>query len=162
MAVRFTNEHTSWAVSSSLTWKIEIHDADHVGGNTDFEVEEGLQIEWRGDGDDVLSPILASSATFSMMVQDATHEALITDMAGAAEGRFTLKVYRDSVFYWAGVVNTNDIEFEDWSYPFGFKISAVDGLALLKNFPCSQDWNKWVDVYEGQSKLVTVISRCLK
>lgn len=165
MAVRFRNEHTSWAASSPITWKIEIFDSDHVGAVTDFEVEDGATIDYRADGDDVLAPILASNLAFSMVIEDATHEALITDLAGAEEGRFTVVLYKDSVFHWAGVINAPTIDFEDADYSYGFKIAAVDGLALLKNYPCSDNVSssdKWTDVYEGQSKLATVISRCLK
>lgn len=165
MAVRFRNEHTSWAVSSPILWKIEIFDADHVGAVTDFKVEDGATIDYRADGDDVLAPMLSSNLGFTMVVEDATHEALITDLAGAEEGRFTVALYKDGVFNWAGVINSPSINFDDAYYTYGFKITAVDGLALLKNYPCSDNISssdKWTDVYSGQSKLLTVISRCLK
>ncbi len=165
MAVRFRNEHTSWAVSSPITWKIEISDADHVGAVTDFEVADGARISHRADGDDVLAPILSSTASFTMMVQDTTHEALITDMAGAAEGRFTVVIYKDTVFHWAGVINSPEINIEDWYYPYPFELTAVDGLALLKNYEykaSTTSSNHWSEVYAGQAALTTIISRCLK
>ena len=165
MAVRFRNEHTSWAVSSPITWKIEIFDADHVGGVTDFEVASGASLNYRGDGDDALAPILSSTVTFSMMVEDATHEQLITDLAGAAEGRFTIVLYKDSVFNWAGVINSPEINIEDADYPFSFEITAVDGLALLKNYEYKQNitsGNKWTEVYDAQSEITTIMARCLK
>lgn len=165
MAVRFRNEHTSWAVSSPITWKIEIFDADHVGGVTDFEVESGAALNYRGDGGDATTPILSSTLTFSMLVQDSTHEQLITDLAGAAEGRFTVVLYKDNVFNWAGVINSPEINIEDADYPFSFEIMAVDGLALLKNYEYKQNItssNKWTEVYEGQSTITTIIGRCLK
>lgn len=145
-----------------LTWGIDIFDADFVGDPIEFRVASGVKIDYRGEGDSILTPILASSIRFDMMIQDADHEDLITDMAAGKEGRFTVTIERNGVFYWVGVINSPQIDIEDADYPFAFTITAVDGLALLKNYPCSQSVNKWVDVYEGQSKLITIISRCLK
>lgn len=161
MALRFVSEHKSW--SDGLTWKVEIHDSDFVGSETIFYVAPGgIDIEYRGDEDNLHWPILASTARFVMMVEDATHEQLITDMAGAKEGRFTIAIYKSGTFFWAGVINSPEISIEDNDFPYAFSITAVDGLALLKNYPCSQSGKRWDDVYEGQSKFITIISRCLK
>lgn len=145
-----------------LTWGIDIFDSDYVGDPFEFRVAGGVKIDYRGEGDSILSPILASSIRFDMMIQDADHEDLITDMAAGKEGRFTVTIERNGEFYWAGVINSPEINIEDADYPFAFTITAVDGLALLKNYPCSQGNNRWADVYEAQSKLITIISRCLK
>ena len=160
MALRFVSEHKSW--SDGLTWKVEIHDSDFVGSETEFFVQNGVDIEYRGDEDNLHWPILASTARFVMMVEDATHEQLITDMAGAKEGRFTVAIYKSGTFFWAGVINSPEISIVDNDFPYAFSITAVDGLALLKNYPCSQSGKRWDDVYEGQSKFITIISRCLK
>lgn len=105
MALRFVSEHKSW--SDGLTWKVEIHDSDFVGSETIFYVAAGgIDIEYRGDEDNLHWPILASTARFVMMVEDATHEQLITDMAGAKEGRFTIAIYKSGTFFWAGVINS--------------------------------------------------------
>lgn len=165
MAVRFRNEHASWAVTSPITWKIEIFDSTYGDEVTDFEVENGLDLQYRATGDDVNEPILASSARFSMVIQNSTHEQLITDLAGAKEGRFTVVLYKDDVFHWAGVINSPEISIEDADYPFGFEITAVDGLALLKNYEYKQNITsatKWTEVYEGQNNLVEIAARCLK
>ena len=162
MALRFYSEHKSW--SEDLTWKVEIWDSAHVGASTEFFVSgNGVEIEYRADGDSILSPILGSTASFVMMVQDATHEDLINDMAAATEGRFVVLIYRNTVFNWVGVINSQDIEIADQYYPYEFSISAVDGLALLKNYPYGQTINKtWGDVYEGQSRIVDIIARSIK
>ena len=165
MAIRFTNEHTSWAASSPITWKIEIHDSAHGGGNTDFEVAAGAEIQYRATGDNIFAPIIGSTLAFDMQIENSTHQALITDMAGAAEGRFTIVVYKDSVFYWAGVVNSPEISIEDWDFPYSFRLTAVDGLALLKNYEYRQDGTsatKYDLRYTGIDNITDIFLRCLK
>jgi len=161
MALRFVSEDKSW--SEGIVWKAEIHDKAFVGDPTAFIFGgDGIEFQWRQDGGDVYAPILGSSAAFEMVVQNETHEDLITDLAGAAEGRFTIVIYKDEVFFWAGVVNAPELSIQDFDFPYGFKIEAVDGLALLKNYPYSQGNRRFDDAYEAQSTLVGIIARCLK
>lgn len=184
MALRFFCTYQSWSGDASvltdddgniltdddgnpltdegLEFGIGIFDSDFSGDPIEFRVAGGVKIDYRAEGDSILSPILASSIRFDMMIQDADHEDLITDMAAGKEGRFTVTIERNGEFYWAGVINSPEISIEDADYPFAFTITAVDGLALLKNYPYSQSNTRWADVYEAQSKLITIISRCLK
>ena len=154
------------ATSGYLDWRIEIHDSQHVGDSTEFRISDrGGELTYRGDGGELTSPILGSSFSFDMMIQDATHEDLITDLVSSKEGRFTVKVLRDIEFYWAGVINAPDVVYEDEYYPYSFTVSAVDGLALLRNYEYRQEITsstKWETKYEGQSNIVAIIARCLK
>jgi len=184
MALRFFCTYQSWSGDASvltdddgniltdddgnpltdegLEFGIGIFDSDFSGDPIEFRVASAPKIDYRAEGDSILSPILASSIRFDMMIQDADHDDLITDMAAGKEGRFTVTIERGGAFYWAGVINSPEISIEDADYPFAFTITAVDGLALLKNYPYSQSNTRWADVYEAQSKLITIISRCLK
>lgn len=163
MALRFYNEHRTWGGSGDLLWRLEIWDSAFSGDPYEFKVSGGADFDYRADGvNDITAPVLGSSCGFTMMIQDATHEDLITDMASANEGRFTVRVERDGEFYWAGVINAPEVSFEDQYYPYEFRITAVDGLALLKNYPYTQGQRRWEDKFEGQSKFITIISRCLK
>jgi len=164
MALRFASESKSW--SDGLTWKAEIWDSAFEGDDTPFVFGSGgIEIQWHQGGGDVYAPVLGSSVSFEMMIQDETHEQLIADLAGAGEGRFTIIIYKDEAFFWAGVVNAPELSIEDFDFPYGFVIGAVDGLALLKNYEYRQDITsetKWYDKYEGQSRIVSIIARCLK
>lgn len=163
MSLRFFNEHKSW--SDDLTWRVEIHDSAFSGDEIEFAVENGAKVNWRADGDSILSPMLASSLTFSMVVQDADHEDLLTDIAGAVEGRFTVVLFREGVFFWAGVMNSPELSIGDMAHPYAVQLSAVDGLALLKNYEYRQEIDsatKWFVKYEGQSRIVAIIARCLQ
>lgn len=166
MALRFYNEHQSIDGQGGITWRLEIHDADFVGEEYEFKVADGASLNYRGKGEDVYEPVLASSLSFTMMIEDTTHEDLIEDVITANEGRFTVVVKKDGVFYWAGVVNSYDGEIQDAYYPYGFRISAVDGLALLKNYEYREETTipdkKWNIRYEGQDRIIEIIDRCLK
>lgn len=162
MALRFWSEHRD--IADAMTWRIEIFDSTFEGEEYEFVIEQqSCSVQWRADGSEsVLPPILGSTCEFTMMVEDATHEQLITDIAGAKEGRFTVVLYRNSVLYWAGVINSPEINFDDWDFPYPFTISAVDGLALLRNYPYSQGGRRWEDKYEDVTNLVGIVGRCLK
>ena len=166
MAIRLFNEHAS-RTGTPIDWKIEIHDSAYVGDPVEFLVYDGAYIRFRAEGGDVQpAPILGSSLEFSMVVQNSDHEDLITDIASAAEGRFTVAVYKDAVFHWAGVINAPEIVIEDKYYPYEFKITAVDGLALLKNYEYIQDTTipakKWYIRYEGVDRIIEIIDTCIK
>jgi len=166
MALRFYNEHSSIDGTTEIDWKVEIWDSAFVGEEYPFNIERDSSfLQYRATGDNVFSPVLGSSFVFTMMIEDTTHEALITDMASAAEGRFTVVVYKDSVFYWAGVINSPEIIIQDFEYPYGFDISAVDGLALLKNYEYRQDGTdvtKYDLRYTGIDSLIDIVFRCLQ
>ena len=137
MALRFFSEHQTWSAGGAITddlWRIEIFDSSFVGEESEFIVADGARLSYRAEGDTPQAPILSSEFSFTMLIENETQEDLIIDMAAAAESRFTVVVYRDGKFYWAGVINSPDITIEDADYPYGFDIAAVDGLALLRNY----------------------------
>lgn len=165
MAIRLFNEHAS-RTGTPIDWKIEIHDSAYVGDPVEFKVYDGAHIRFRSEGGEVQpAPVLGSSLEFGMVVQNSDHEDLIDDIAGAAEGRFTVVIYKDSTFYWAGVINSPEITIDDKDYPFEFRITAVDGLGLLRNYEYRQDGTsatKYDLRYTGIDKITDIILRCLK
>lgn len=164
MALRFYNEHAS-RHATIIDWRIEIHDSAFEDTETEFDVEAGAEIDYSAASDSIFAPVLGSTCSFTMVVENSTHAALIDDLAGAPEGRFTVVVLKDSVFHWAGVINSPEISIQDKDYPYGFKITAVDGLALLKNYEYRQGGTsatKYSLRYTGIDNLVDIILRCLK
>jgi len=168
MALRFFSEHQTWSAGGAITddlWRIEIFDSSFVGEESEFIVADGARLSYRAEGDTPQAPILSSEFSFTMLIENETQEDLIIDMAAAAESRFTVVVYRDGVFYWAGVINSPDITIEDADYPYGFDIAAVDGLALLRNYEYREEGTsptKWDLRYTGISRIMTIIERCIK
>ncbi len=136
MALRFNLPFTSLNRGSALAgeaYAVELWDSDFTG--TPVEVEgnfQGLRIEWESKSDPV-EPIMGSSATYSILIEQESDMALITALAGSREGRFKMVVRRagESTVYWAGWVQTDQVSWPDEYYPFHLEIFAVDGISRL-------------------------------
>jgi hypothetical protein len=88
-----------------------------------------------------------------MLIEEASDMAIITALAGAAEGRFKMLVRRagSSEVYWAGWVHADDSSYPDNYYPFHFEIYATDGIARLKDIDYADDLG---DPYQGEETLL--------
>lgn len=149
MATRFT------AVSVGelgTSYTLVIDDSSFGGANTDIEIQ-GFQLTYDPDEqEDPITPIIASSLTFNISIDDTTRpaiNALIDDMVGADEGRFRLKVTKGSALWWAGFILTDQISIEDqdWADTLSaFTIRAVDGISRLKDL----DYNNAGTAYTGR------------
>ena len=145
MPVRYTSEFRNIL---GILYKIDIIDDDYSGSATDFVLngEEGATIKYQKQGDRSYNLIKASSLGFEFAVENANDLQFITDLSTANEARFKVKLYRDNtftgednptgadyVFNWGGIVLADVSGFKDNPYPFGFKITATDGLGLLSS-----------------------------
>lgn len=134
--VRFSSGHTSWA---GVEWDVEIYDSAYSGSPVTFRLGgRGIDITHDAVNDRRISPIIASKASFDFWIEDATHEGLITDLLGASESRFTVKIKREGALYWLGYVMPDISQYEDAAYPYLFKIDCVDGLSRLKTIDYTQ------------------------
>ncbi|MCB0587016.1 MAG: hypothetical protein KDD06_17055, partial [Phaeodactylibacter sp.] len=149
MAARFS------AISSSelgTSYTVEIHDSSYGGAATDIEIQ-GFTLTYDPDEqEDPITPIIASSLTFNISIQPGTQSALntfISDLVGADEGRFRVKVLKSSAIWWSGFILTDQISVEDqdWADKLsGFTIRAVDGISRLKDL----DYNNAGTAYSGR------------
>lgn len=134
MATRFLAAFGSEKGGSYLVY---IDDSDFAGSTTDFKVER-LEITWQGETEERFSPIIGSRAKVSMIVNSATLETFVTDLIGAAEGRFTLKVGHDlfgsDPWTWNGFILPDLVAVEDTDLTVGyvFSVEAVDGIGSLR------------------------------
>lgn len=134
--VRFSSGHTSWA---GVEWDVEIYDSAYSGSPVSFRLGgRGIDITHDAVNDRRISPIIASKASFDFWIEDATHEGLVTDLLGASESRFTVKIKREGALYWLGYVMPDISQYEDVAYPYLFKIDCVDGLSRLKTIDYTQ------------------------
>jgi hypothetical protein len=149
-AVRFRSSYYSVA---GTAWQIDIWDNSHSGAITTFETEtiNGAEIRYTPEGKERHSPICSSECSFTFIVENATHAALITDLAGAAESRFWVAVYKAGALQWSGVILTDAISYQDLEYPFPFQITAADGLAALKDTQYDNAGTR----YTGAAKILT-------
>lgn len=157
MALRFKAEFTS---SDSVDYEIEIWDSSHVGGATTFYVDsKGFDLRYAAEAQERHSPIVTSECSFTFWVQDATHEQFITDLSGAAEGRFTVKITTDNGanLYWAGIILADIAKYEDAPFPYGFEVRATDGLATLKDV----EYKDGSSSYTGTARLISHVLNAL-
>ena len=79
---------------------IEIWDDEYTGTSPDqFNVTgEGFQLNYSGQTDNVYSPIIGSSVSFGMYVQDSATNAFLTN----------LKQYQQDRYFGVNVISTHD------------------------------------------------------
>ena len=124
--------------SNGKYYKIEIWDEDYSGTSPDeFNVAgDGFQLNYSGQTDNIYSPIIGSSVSFGMYVQDAATIAFLTSVKQYQQDRYYIKIYRGNTeatatFFWGGYIVQDIIEIEDISQPYVLKIQATDGISKL-------------------------------
>lgn len=155
-AIRFKAEFDSF---SADRYNIEIWDRDHVGGVTEFFVDRsGFSLT--AEATDRISTIQGTSCDIVMYIQNATHEALITDLLASEEGRFLINITTGATSpqpYWRGVLLPDIGSFEEAHYPYQLKLSATDGIAALREIKY-KDGNL---PYTGKQSALKHILNCL-
>lgn len=140
MAKRF---HIAFTTLRGEPWAVEIHDTDFVGTSTEVEGRRaGFYLDYEaGQAQgiaDMFAPIMGSSVRFDMLVEDASMEGLLTDLATAREKRFYLVLYRNSALYWVGYIIADEVRVSDRYYPYNLSIFAIDGISRLKEIEYRQ------------------------
>ena len=149
-AVRFKGELQS---RRGVLYAIEIWDETYSGAVTDIRLSsDGFRLSYDAVNDSRTTPIIASRLTFGWQIRNATDEAFITNLLTAAEGRFTIKVTRNSTIYWVGYIQPDISVLQDMAYPYRFDVTATDGLGRLKNIDYTAT---------GQNTFLTHILNCL-
>lgn len=130
MAVIFTSEHQS---DRERDYKIEIIDTD--GGSLIGEMvvdADGFRIEDTGKSKELHDTIIAKVLSFTIQVENQDQEDWIVDLATSEEGRYVIKLYRDTVVKFIGVLVVDSVQIDNAPKPYNFKLEAVDGIRLLK------------------------------
>jgi hypothetical protein len=134
MAKRF---HIPFRSLLQEDWTYEIHDADFVGDSLLVKGRvDGFRLNYEAESTngraDMFTPVLASSSTFDMLIENSDMETFITDLATSREGRFHAVVYRDSSLYWIGYIVADEVRVSDRYYPYNLSIFSIDGLSRLR------------------------------
>ena len=162
MAIRFTSEFRS---DTGIDYKIEIDDSLFVGSSTTFKVAaEGFVLEYAGETDDIVSPIMSSNVSIPFMVETVLQETFFEQLVAVQESRFRLKISRfDSgsyKTYWTGYIMQDISQIEDVSIPYIYDLRAVDGLGRLANI----DYNINNDIFQNSlalTRLNKILYNCL-
>lgn len=154
MGVRLRNEFGSL---EGVAWKLDVIDEDYSSSVLTFATEPpGFQLKYSG-GKERYDPIQASQCTVFGLVEDSDLEDLIDDVASAGEGRFFLKVYKNTALFWTGKMLMDKATKQDQYYPYSFSMNFTDGIGALKDLEFT---NSGV-LYTGRETLIGIIAKIL-
>lgn len=137
---------------------IEIHDEDWSGSSTLFDVgPDGYYRRYDADIKDRFAPVTPSTLEFEMQISSTAIETFISELKTSKEGRFKVKLIRNSHLTWAGVVTIDIGHYEDISKPYGFSVVATDlgRLATIKYKDVSGPFDGWATFIEHIQKVIT-------
>jgi len=161
MALRLYSEFPSYL---GTDWRIEIHDTDFVGSETEFTVSGGFSLNPKSDGREFTEALMPTELTVNMVITDPD-ETFKDDIVTSSETRFSVVLLKDSDFYWAGALVPDIGEIEDKGPTYGMTIKAVCGLGLLADYEYIDETptaDKWTNTFSGFERLIGVIALCLK
>lgn len=131
MGVLLQNQHIS--LYNSINYTIEIHDIQHTGSAIDFDLRgKGFQLSYEGNGKR-FEPIIGSKLSLDIVVVNETIDNALNEIINWAEGRFFVVVKRGVSIYWVGRLLYDEFSRQNAPYPYTFRVTATDGLAVLRN-----------------------------
>lgn len=152
MALRLYSEFHS---DQGDLYKVEIHDTDWLGAAYSFELGgDGFTLDYSGQTDDLISPVISSACTFDMAVRTGQTLNFLNALKTYQEKRFRVRIYRSTMLgravdsglvaepsmafdgaeayslYWVGWITQDLVEIEDYSEPYFLTITASDFAQL--------------------------------
>lgn len=122
--------------TDDYNYDIEIYDNEWTDPSIVIDTQGGGTIYRDHPAGPLERPSLISrSAKITMLIQNQDHEDFIADFAISDEGRFYMKIIRDGVDDFIGILLSDQTELENTSPVAKYEIGAVDGLTMLKNVP---------------------------
>ena len=114
MALRLYSEFHS---DQGDLYKVEIHDSEWLGGAYTFELGgDGFTLDYSGQTDDLISPVVSSACTFDMAVRTGQTLNFLNTLKTYQEKRFRLRIYRSTMLGRAvddGLVAEPSMAFDD-------------------------------------------------
>lgn len=143
-------------------YRADIHDTAYSGSSSAFTVKY-CAINYDSDNkEDLSSPLIGSRADVGMVVEydDTVLPAFIEDFATSAEDRFFLEIYNvtSSRSVWRGIMTPDFAGENDTAPRYEFKVSAICGLATLKNKP----YHNGTALYTGIDRFTAHLTTALK
>ena len=144
---------------SGTRYRVTLDKAGFAGAATDFDIRE-IKLNYKGDTNNIHSPILTSAVKVDFSIPDGTVAAIFTGLTGAAEEDYRLRIDKggSDALFWAGFVIPDQVVIQDKPYPYGFSIEAVDGLTRLKDKDYSGTGTNWEDEDTILQHLYNVLS----
>jgi hypothetical protein len=107
---------------------------------------DGFTLTYQTEDDNRFTGLIPSEVKFDILLTLTAEQAIVNDIRGAVYGGFDVAIFKseDDVTYnlfWAGIL-LNDISPEqDLGFPTRVSLTAVDGLAPLKDIEFNVDTN---------------------
>lgn len=113
---------------------------------SDFDISE-MKLIYKGDTNDIHTPILTSSVRITFSIPDATIKSVFTGLVGAAEESYRLKIEKgvSNDLFWCGFIIPDQVVIQDKPYPYAFSVEAVDGITRLKEKDYTGTGTEWED-----------------
>ena len=164
MAILFRDEFYS---NEGTRYRVAIDD-DTLGsdGNLSFELGAGLfNLSYSGENDNRFQSVITSRVTLSMVIDSTVTEDFIEDCINSVDGRFKLRIekYKKSSLtwelFWTGTIITDQVTYEDASYPFFFNITAIDQLGTLSKIDYNNDGQRYYGDNTIMEHLVFILDK---
>ena len=159
MAVRLYSEFKS---DLGILYLIEIHDTQWVAASTEFNVDSrGFELNYDGETDDIVSPIVGSKLTFGAYSENGTFETFVDLLKTFQENRFRVMAWKHNGtsydLYWVGWIIQDLVNVEDESQPYVYSITAADGLGRLANIEYTANNN----LAAGLTRVSNLLGNCI-
>lgn len=153
--------YTDYKSIDGTSWSIEIWDLYGSGQNEDLTVEmmdPGFKITWNGDENNVLQPLLSSSCSFTLAINEQQRGLLMPLIYSHKEFRLAVMIRRDSQIYWVGQVHAEECSEVIKDGYIIVDMTASDGLAQLENIDFKDENG---DAYEGRYSVISWVHKIL-
>lgn len=111
-------------------WEVYIYNSGYASTVTDVIVND-LNITWESQGDDILEPLKASRASFTFVNDSSAVDSFLSGLKNGKEDQFHMVIEKESNLYWAGVVLSDQVSWEDKGKPRLLTVTAIDGIGRL-------------------------------
>ena len=105
--------YSDFKSSNDVDYTIEIIDNTFSAGSTEFKTDsQGFTIQYSGETDDIVSPIISSACTVGMYVENSGQESLfINNLKLYQEDRFYIRILKGTSVYWTGKITQDLVSY---------------------------------------------------
>ncbi len=149
---------------NGLEYRLNIHQAGWQVSPFEFNLgADGFTLQYSGDNENRMQPIIGSELTFTLIENAAQHTTFIQQLANSEDAEFTVSVWKGwglgilQNLFWTGVLLSEQISLMDEAYPIQNTFNAVDELGNLANTLYTNSGT----AYTGRDNIAQHIYKCL-
>jgi len=122
------------------TFQFELHQMSSSAPDLDYVCEfdsEGFTIDWNNSSG-FKDELVSSSCAFTMYMTEVQRSYIMASAFSAKEQDLCVRIMKDNVPWWCGVVHTEEITEEVADGTIRVSFTASDGLGMLGNYDYKQ------------------------